>query len=223
MTGRRRAPGAEGFNLEYWLNNYQDPEQMDCYGNASAHAAYIKSTFDVVYQPIESVVDLGFGLGKLFEEVLVALKPYKALGIDPSPYAHKASTDRLRAVHEQVRLETTDLRAWCERPEQSKTRFDLGLCTSVLQYVSAEDLDRVVPVLARRVKYLYLTVPTETELVWQRKVEAFDDAYAFSRPRSWYRELFSEHFTVVGARMLESKVLVGEAKSKFTDHLFRWE
>lgn len=217
-----RPPGARGFDETYWSTNYAEPHRMDGIGNAEAHARFLKASFDVVLEEPSSVVDLGFGLGHLFEAVLHAFQPYKAVGIDASPVAHAAVARRVvPPARTKLSWEQVDLATWCARPDHPKRRFDLGVCTSVLQYLSDDEVEAVVPVLAQRVKWLYLTVPTSTELVWQRTREDFVDAWAHDRPRAFYRDAIAPHFVGVGARLLESRVLVDEADSPFTDHLYR--
>ena len=61
--------GRKGFSKEYWDVNYADPEEMDNIVNAKEHAQYLKAIIGLEYVDISSVVDLGFGLGFLFEEV----------------------------------------------------------------------------------------------------------------------------------------------------------
>ena len=95
------------------------------------------------------------------------------------------------------------------------------MCTSVLQYLDDDELELVVPTLARRVKYLYLTVPSATELDHQEQVEQFYDRWAIRRSRQVWREWIGPHFVVVGARLLESRYNVETSRSPFTDHLFR--
>jgi hypothetical protein len=214
--------GARGFGQEFWTRNYAEPERMDGVHNAVAHATFLRASFDVVLGEVHSVVDLGFGLGFVFQAVLEAFAPYKALGIEPSPPAFLAAQARLKPPERtKLRLEQVDLASWCARPDSTKTRFDLGVCTSVLQYLGDEELEAVIPVLARRVRYLYLTVPTAEEFEQQARDEQFVDPWAVQRPRSEWRALLGPHFTAVGARLLESRHAVQETDSRFTDHLYR--
>lgn len=215
--------GQSGFSDSYWKTNYESPEEMDGIGNASIHVDYIKSLFGLEYIDINSVVDLGFGLGYLFEKVLAEFIPYKAYGIEPSEYAYKKVLERNISPAESTKfkLEKTDIVSWCTANKQMKN-FDLGLCTSVFQYLTDEEIKICMPILAQRCKYLYFSVPTDIEL--QRQVEEleFNDQYAIRRSAAEYKKLISPHFTFVSSRVLESKVHFNEQNSFFTDLLFRF-
>lgn len=211
------------FDKTYWDKNYSDPMSMDGIGNAKEHTRYLKSFLSVEHVQITSVVDLGFGYGHLFREMLKAFIPYKAVGIEPSEYAFKkAKPDKLRPVEStELKLYQEDLLTWC-RTERKENTFDLGICTSVFQYLSDKELKEVIPVIAKRVRYLYLTVPTDVELGRQVSELDFKDEYAIHRSREKYQRLLKPHFTFVSARVLESKTFFDEESTLFTDLLYRF-
>lgn len=211
------------FDKTYWEKNYSDPMSMDGIGNAKEHTRYLKSFLDVEQVQITSIVDLGFGYGHLFREMLKAFIPYKAVGIEPSPYAFKkARPDKLRPVEStDLKLYEEDLVNWC-RKERKNNTFDLGICTSVFQYLSDKELKEVLPIIAQRVRYLYLTVPTDVELGRQVSELDFKDEYAIHRSREKYQRLLRPHFTFVSSRILESKHFFDEESTLFTDLLFRY-
>ncbi len=216
--------GAQGFEDEYWTINYAEPEEMDNIMNAREHAAYMKGIFDLERVDISSVIDLGFGLGVLFEQVLQTFMPYRAHGIEPSDYAFKHVSKRGIAPVESTKLvlENTDLLSWCQKEMKRERIFDLGICTSVLQYLSDEELKIVMPVLARRIRYLYLSVPTDLELKRQIEDVEFHDKYAIHRSREKYLKFIHPHFTIISSRLLESKIHFDEDTTSFTDLLFRF-
>lgn len=197
---------------------------MDGIGNAKDHVRYLKAFFSVEHVEIESVIDLGFGYGHLFREMLRAFTPYRAVGIEPSPHAFKkARPDKWRPVEStKLKLYEEDLLSWCQTDRKKANTFDLGICTSVFQYLSDKDLKIVLPILAQRIKYLYLTVPTNVELGRQVSELEFKDEYAIHRTRDEYRKLISPHFTFISARVLESKVHFNEESTSFTDLLYRF-
>ncbi len=82
-------------------------------------------------------------------------------------------------------LKQVGLLNWLER---NKGKFDLGLCNSVFQYIQTKDLEKAVPLMAKRVKFLYLTVPTDQELKKQEKDHRFTDHYALKRSRRTYQK-----------------------------------
>ena len=217
--------GRTGFTKDYWDKNYSDLESMDGIGNAFEHTQYIKYLFGIEYIDISSVIDLGFGMGHLFEEVLKTFIPYRAFGIEPSVFPFEKVSERdIRPVEStKLTLENIDLVTWGQNSgKKYDRRYDLGICTSVFQYLSEEEIDLIRPVMAQRVKFLYFSVPTNKEL--DRQVEDLDfcDEYAIKRSRSWYHKKLRKHFTFVSMRVLESKSHFVEEDSHFTDLLFRF-
>ncbi len=215
--------GSEGFDKEYWDVNYSSPDEMDGIGNAENHAKYIKATLDLDYIDISSVVDLGFGLGHLFEAVMKEFIPYRAMGIEPSVHVFEEVKKRNIAPVDStaLKLYKMDILSWCKDP-RFKKHFDLGICTSVFQYLTDEEIREILPILSRRVKYLYFSVPTNKELDRQIEDLEFKDEYAIRRSKSWYQKEIKKHFTFVSSRILESKFHFKEENTFFTDLLFRF-
>jgi hypothetical protein len=212
----------KAFDKEYWDKNYSEPETMDGIVNAKEHSRYLKAFFDVEHVQITSIIDFGFGYGDLFKMMLKTFIPYRAVGIEPSPYAfQKAQKRKLKPVP-SVKLELFqyDLMTWSKNKKQEV--FDLGICTSVFQYLSEKDLKQVLPVMAKNIKYLYLTVPTDEELKHQINEIQFKDEYALHRSRKKYLSLISKHFTCVSSRVFESKYHFTEKTTEFTDLLYRF-
>ncbi len=226
----KKGPGGGGFTKEYWDENYAKPEEMDNIGNRKLHLQYLKSFLALEFTDISSVMDFGFGLGHLFEEALKEFKPYKAYGIEPSETAFVPTAKRLEKFRDKkyptmnLDLEMIDLYQWAERNRNLKKpkTFDLGICTSVFQYLSDEEIKLVTKEMSRVVKVLYFSVPTDVELKRQREEVEFFDQYAIRRSREKYLELISPHFTFVSNRILESKVYFNEENTNFSDLLFRF-
>jgi hypothetical protein len=216
--------GALGFDQQYWLENYAEAESMDGIGNANFHAAYMKNLFALELVDISTVIDFGFGLGHLFEEVLKAFIPYRAMGIEPSAHAFELVKKRGISPVESTKLvlKKMDIKTWCEEQTAKSRYWDLGLCTSVFQYLTDEEIAFVMPVLAQKIKYLYMSVPTDKELLQQRRELDFNDQYAIARSRSQYLKIIKPHFTIISSRLLESKVHFDQESSYFTDYLFRF-
>lgn len=219
-----RPRGALGFDQNYWRENYAEAESMDGVANAAHHAASLKHLFALELVDISSVIDFGFGLGHLFEEMLKAFIPYRAMGLEPSAYAFDVVKQRGIAPVESTKLvlKKMDLVTWAREQKESSRFWDLGLCTSVFQYLDEEELKLVVPIMAQKVKYLYFSVPTDKELKQQRTELEFNDRYAYRRSRQFYLKLLRPHFTIVSSRLLESKVHFTTEDSFFTDYLFRF-
>ena len=121
-----------------------------------------------------------------------------------------------------LRICKQDLCAWCLEASPGWQRFDLGLCTSVFQYLTELEIERVLPVMAERIDHLYFTVPTDQELERQKKECGLRDPWAHSRSADWYRARIAPHFAVVSGRLLQSRVHYDAASSPFTDLLYRY-
>lgn len=212
------------FNKTYWDKNYSDPMSMDGIGNAREHVQYLKAYLAIEHVDISSVVDLGFGYGHLFREMLKAFIPHLAVGIEPSEYVFKkAKPDKLRPVAStELKLYQEDLLTWCRTDRKKQNKFDLGICTSVFQYLNDKELKEIIPVLSKRIKFLYLTVPTNIELGRQVSELEFKDEYAIHRTREQYQKLLKPHFTFISSRILESKAFFDEESTPFTDLLYRF-
>jgi hypothetical protein len=220
--------GATGFDKDYWDVNYKDAEEMDNIVNAKEHALYLKAILDLEYVDVSSVIDLGFGLGILFKEVLNTFKPYRAHGIEPSSHPFDlVSKKKLTNIEStKLSLDKIDLVTWAKKESakassRQKT-FDLGICTSVFQYLSDDEIEFVLPVMAKRIRYLYFSVPTNLELIRQVEDLEFKDEYAIHRTREKYLKLLRPHFTFVSSRLLESRLHFTEENTNFTDLLFRF-
>ncbi len=218
-----RSAGAIGFGVDYWQEVYGTPGHVDGYGNAAHHAAYLKALFDLDMAPVCSVADLGFGLGRMLQSVCLAFHPERVLGIEPSVHAFDQLTaEELHTQSDQVCLLNTDLLSWCRRENDAFTFFDLGICSSVWQYLSDAELVEVVPVLARRFRWLYLTVPTEQEYDLMAAQTGFVDRFAQMRSAAHYRQLVRPYFDLVSSRVLESRRYGAPGPSPFTEALFRF-
>lgn len=220
----KSSKSSKAFDKNYWVENYADPEEMDGIINAPDHARYLKSFFDISFVKVSSVVDLGFGLGHLFSDILLEIKPYKSFGIEPSEHAYSEFKKKSSKLSKEfgLKLANLDLLAWCNLEEKSSLRFDLGICTSVFQYISDDDLKIIIPILAKRVKYLYFSAPTDVEYKRQKTDFDFEDRFAIVRTQQKYKKLFQGHFTVIGARIMESQHYFDESNTPFTDLFFRF-
>lgn len=220
--------GAIGFSKEYWDVNYKDADEMDNIVNAREHADYLKAILSLEYVDVSSVIDLGFGLGVLFKEVLNRFQPYRAHGIEPSVHPFELmSKKKLTSIEStKLTLENIDLVSWAKKAIKSESKkektFDLGLCTSVFQYLSDEEIEFILPIMAQRIRYLYFSVPTNLELKRQVTDLEFKDEYAIHRTREKYLKMLRPHFTFVSSRLLESRVHFNDDTTNFTDLLFRF-
>ena len=204
---------------KYWQDCYADPETMDGITNAKEHATYLHSFFALEQVKVKSIIDLGFGTGHLLKAFNKVFGPKCGMGIEPSKYIFDKF--RQNGLGKKFELHNVSIQQWCESEEFDEV-WDLGVCTSVFQYIKTPDLEKILPVLASRMKYLYFSVPTNKELNRQVQEMEFHDQYALRRSKKKYHELISKYFTIVGSRVLESKKFYSEKNSHFSEFLFRF-
>lgn len=213
----------KAFDKEYWDKNYSEPQTMDGIGNVKDHSRYLSSYFNLEGVEIDSIIDFGCGYGHLVTEMLKKFGAMKICAIEPSLFAFKKVLSRSKRFnHPDFQVINSDIESWIEKNKKSKEVFDLGLCNSVFQYIPDEELKKIIPEMAKKVKFLYLTVPTDLELQRQIKELGFKDEYAIHRSRAVYQKLLGPHFTFISSRVLESKHHFDEKSSLFTDLLFRY-
>ena len=197
---------------------------MDGVANAEEHIRYIKSFFDLEMIEVDSISDLGFGLGYMFQEALKIFQPVHAYGIEPSKPAYQEVVRRnlQKKFKGKLTLKNVDLHTWCLQNFKTEPHASLGFCTSVFQYLSENEIDDILPVLARRVKYLYFSVPTNIELKRQVAELGYKDIYAQKRSKVWYQKKIRPHFTFVSNRLLESRHFYDEKNTPLGELLFRY-
>lgn len=212
----------KAIDKQYWKKYYAEPEEMDGIVNAQHHAEYLKNYFDIERVKVKSIFDFGFGLGFLFEALVKKFEPTKVGGIEPSDYAYEFFLKRGKNLikYYDIELNQESLLDWAEK--KKKASFDLGICTSVFQYLKEDELRIIIPELKKKIKYLYFSVPTDKEYIRQKEDHNFKDEYAYSRKKEFYYDLLSPHFTFISSRLLESKHYFDEKNTPFTDLLFRF-
>lgn len=213
-----------GLGEDYWRANYSEPLTMDTIGNAKEHAQYLKSLFRLELIDINSIVDFGTGLGYLLRALMITFHPYEVLALEPSGFALEKAKKRLikNSPNMKLRLLQQDILSWCRKNQNNKKFYDLGVCTSVLQYLPMEHLIEAVPIIASHVKFLYLTVPTTLEYkrLWEEL--EFKDDYCLSRSQQEYLKVLQKDFTFVSNRLLESKHFYHQENTPFRELLFRF-
>ncbi|MFM7082103.1 MAG: class I SAM-dependent methyltransferase, partial [Actinomycetota bacterium] len=93
-----------------------------------------------------------------------------------------------------------DISRWSPR-----TKFDLVICQSVLQYLGDQDARRAIANLARSTKnLLYFEVPTKQDLrlTVDRTVT---DLEIYSRDGAWYQSELKKKFRQIGAGLWVAK------------------
>ena len=132
---------------------------------------------------ISTVLDVGAGMGMWRDWYREQHPEVRVRSTDVSPHACATWGHELR-----------DIATW--RP---RTRFDLVVCHSVLQYISDGALPKAVAnLVAATGTVLYLEVPTERDM---REVidPARTDLQVYLRSGDHYRTLLSKHLQQAGA------------------------
>lgn len=220
----KKERGLDGFSKEYWDKNYSEPEDMDNIGNSPQHVRYMQSIFHLEQIEINSIIDFGFGLGHLFSNAINVFNPKRAMGLEPSKHAFLQSSKVISRPEEtkKFKLIQSDLVNYLKNLSEKDKAFDLGICTSVFQYLSDEEIKFALPIMSRHVRYLYFSVPTDFE--FKRQIEEYDfiDEFAIHRPKEKYLKWIRPHFTFVSSRLLESKYFFNDANTEFREQLFRF-
>lgn len=197
---------------------------MDAIGNKRIHCRYLSLLFKLDQVEINSILDLGTGLGFFFDALIAEFKPHCALAIEPSKMAFKKAKKNIKvpSANMKFKILNTDIKSWCENSHYLNQVFDLAVCTSVFQYLDLKELKIVIPIIAKRVKFLYLTVPTNLEYLRMKEDNGFTDTYAYSRTQKFYLNLLRPHFTFISNRLLESKIHYDEMNCEFREYLYRF-
>jgi trans-aconitate methyltransferase len=202
---------------KYFDEIYAKDSLIDGDYNASSHARYLKSIFELVEAEVSSLVDFGFGKGNLLYQVAKTFKPGSITAIDNSSYAYEALLKKHWVKQWKLDCRHQGILDF----EPSQKAFDLGLCNSVLQYVPDEDLELCIERMSYSCRYLYLHVPSREDYEKLKYFSDFEDPYAISRGNEVYRELVSRYFVSVSWGLLESKTHVDVENSAFFDSLYR--
>lgn len=203
------------FEKNYWSEIYAN-RLIDGTFNAAKHADYIKSIFSLSEFSIRKIADIGFGKGKLLEEVSKKLHPEQILAIDTSALM----VDALKKKNWIRKYNIAILHSRFEEFNADylqKFPIDLVIANSVFQYI--EDVEPNVKKLASIARFCYFSVPTKNDYLRMENEMSFTDKYAFSRTKEFYTKILSKYFTRVSFNVLESKLV--REYSYFPAELYR--
>lgn len=208
------------FNQKYWDSMYAEDDEsiIDGIDNAKEHARYLKSILDLSEVFVESIGDFGFGKGILLREVVKKFKPKQIIAIDPSREANDKLKKQLWIQKYSCNIEQTTLENFKE--SKIKKPLDLGICNSIFQYISNNDVTPAFEKLAQLCKYVYFSVPTKVDYEYMKNELDFIDPYAYVRNKKFYTKAISPYFTIVSHNLLESKIHTKE--SGFLYEFFRF-
>ncbi len=195
-----------------------DESVIDGIDNAKEHAKYLKSILNLGEVFVESIGDFGFGKGILLREIAKEFKPKQIIAIDPSKEANDKLKKQAWIQKYSYKIKQTTLENFTE--SNIKKPLDLGICNSIFQYISSDDVTPAIEKLARLCKYVYFSVPTKVDYEYMKNELDFIDPYAFVRNKKFYTKAMSPYFTIVSHNLLESKIHIKE--SGFLYEFFRF-
>jgi|JI9StandDraft_1071089.scaffolds.fasta_scaffold93732_2 ubiquinone/menaquinone biosynthesis C-methylase UbiE len=203
------------FEKQYWSEIYAG-RYIDGTFNASKHAEYIKSIFSLSEFPIRKIADIGFGKGKLIEEVAKRLHPELIVVVDTSELMVDALKSKAWIGKYNVAIVHSSFEEFNVDYLQ-KYPVDLVIANSVFQYI--KDVEASLKKLASIARFSYFSVPTKNDYLRMEREMNFVDKYAFSRPKSFYTKILNKYFTRVSFNVLESKLV--HEHSYFPAELYR--
>lgn len=203
------------FEKNYWSEIYTG-RLIDGTFNASKHADYIKSIFALSEFPIRKIADIGFGKGKLLEEVAKRLPLEQIIAMDTS----LLMVDALRKKNWIGKYNLAIIHSSFEEFNAGylqKYPLDLAIVNSVFQYI--DDVDSNLKKLASIARFSYFSVPTKDDYLRMESELGFVDKYAFSRTKEYYIKSINKYFTRVSYNILESKII--QEHRYFSAELYR--
>jgi SAM-dependent methyltransferase len=184
-----RLEGSERFDAAYFRRFYGTRGRVHGPREIGQLARGITGLAAWLGQPIESVLDVGAGVG-LWRDWFARNRPsVRYRSTDVSAYACR--------VYGHERRDIATFRA--------RERFDLIICHGVLQYLAGEAAARAIENIAAMSRGLvYLEVITRGDLRAVCDLEATDSA-VHRRTAGWYRARLRPHFQHVGAGLFASR------------------
>ena len=171
------------FDAAYYRKFYGSPrtrvaDSKSCASLADFVFAYLK----YLRVPVESVLDLGCGVGLWRTEVLRHHPTARYVGVEKSGYAcRKYGWER-----------------GCLASYRSEESFDLVICQGVLQYLDDDEAEVAIRNLAQLApSALYLEILTLED--WERNCnQETTDGEVHLRSASWYRKRLRRRFNACG-------------------------
>lgn len=195
---------------ENYFNEIFQGFEIDGNFNSKFHVNYILSYFALFEKKIKSILEIGFGNGKILEELVKKINLDKIIALEISKLKINELSQKKYFQNENIAIVHSDFLDY-KTDYLEKIPIDLSICNSVLQYVETENLENFVQKIARISRYSYLTVPTKKDFEIMKSKLNFIDRFALQRPKSFYKKILKKYFRVVGTNLLESKIIVSES------------
>ena len=185
---KARTPESERFDASYYARWYADAERS---GIAERALRFVLSYIDHMDTEIESVLDLGCGVGLWKKALARQARHVRYTGVEVSPY-----------LCEKFGWQRGDARTY-----SSARKFDLVVCQGVLQYLPDGECAEAIENLARLTRrFLYLEVLTTGDAKDVCCPEGTDfDVHV--RDASWYARRINRHFVNLGGGLYAKPVM----------------
>ncbi len=178
------SPVRRAFDSDFFHRYYLDPATAVVMEDEVVRLArFVLSYLDFLGVEVESVLDVGCGVG-LWKRALGRLRRrVEYVGLDTSPF-----------VARRYGWIDTPLPQW-----KTRRRFDLVVLQDVMQYMRASEVDETLEAVARRCRgALYVDVPTREDFEEGTLDLRRTDRNIHVRSVRWYRRRLRRHFVSAG-------------------------
>ncbi len=211
------------FEEHYWKELYGSGLDVDGSFNAKEHANYLFHLFQLMGIEVDSLVDFGFGQGKILKAMATRWKPRTVLALDISDsMIQKLRKENWQKSMKQLTIAKQDLTELTFDFPMAKAGvpfFAVGVLNSVLQYIPSKSIPNLLETIGRNCRYLYITVPTKEDYMAMKEEFNFHDPYANQFSKQKYRSLLTRDFEFVSFNLLQSKWFTEPA---FREEIFRF-
>lgn len=170
------------FDKAYYDRYYRNPATRVCSpAEVQRRGDFIAAYLRFLEVPVQSVLDIGCGLGRLLTALSEAFPKARTTGVESSPY-----------LCAEFGWQSGSLPSFTTR-----RRHDLVICYDVLSYLEDDDAAlaiKTLGTLARRALYFGALTVEDRELC--DPVRTDTDVYL--RSNRWYRRRLGRHFEAVG-------------------------
>lgn len=180
----RQAPVRKDFDRSFFSRYYDHASTSVISENdVFQRACFVLSYLAYLQVPVHRVLDAGCGTG-LWKRALHRIdRSIEYTGIDPSEY--------LCRKHGWIQSPVADFKA--------RRKFDLVVCQDVMQYMSADEVERSVDAMGRVCRgALYFFVPTRDDIDSGFLDMRRTDPRIHVRSAAWYGRRLRKHFVSAG-------------------------
>ncbi|MFK7915553.1 MAG: trans-aconitate 2-methyltransferase [Pseudomonadales bacterium] len=175
-------PDSQHFDADYYRRFYEDPAtRAGTVASARRQAAFIAAYLNYMELPVQRIVDLGCGMGRLLRALGRCYPKAQCVGVEYSSYLCKRYGWEPGTAQDY----------------RSDQPFDLVVCDDVLSYLSEADCSAALANIANLCTgAAFIGLITAED----RTVADFDrtDPDQTLRPASWYRRRVGPRFQSVG-------------------------